>query len=78
MTQALTITARNAMALTGMSWKRVLTFARANDVPVYRLTERTTAVNAAAFVAALEHAQAAVRTTSPRKLDALDLLLLRD
>lgn len=69
---ALTITSRNCMAVTGMAWQRVLRFAREHDVPVLQLSARTTAINGAAFMAALERAGCAA---GARKPDALDVLL---
>ncbi len=75
MTSALTITRRNCMQVTGMSWRRVLDFARSHGVPVFNVSERTTAVHAGAFVAALERAKDVPRE---RELDALDMLLADD
>jgi hypothetical protein len=68
----LTITRKNCMECTGMAWPRVLRFAREHGVPVFTLSERTTAVHGAAFVAALERAGCVAAARQP---DALDLLL---
>jgi len=67
-----TITARNAMAATGMSWTRCIALARKHNVPVLHLSARTTAIPAALLMSAIERE---ARDTTPR--DATDELLIQ-
>lgn len=69
MTPAVTITARNALAATGMSWRRVRELAARHGVPIMQLSRRCLCVSAVAFAAAVDAEAAAV---APRPLSALD------
>jgi hypothetical protein len=69
---ALTISARNAMSVTGMSWARVLRLARRLEVPVLEVSRRTHLVPAAPLMEAI--AREATRVTPP--LDPVDQMLV--
>lgn len=56
---ALTVSASNCEAVTGMSWKWVQRFALAHDVPIYRIARRPL-IPAAQLAAAFERAAASV------------------
>lgn len=62
----LVITARNAMAATGMSWPRVKQIAREHGVPVWTIGARTSAIPAAAWLAAVAAHATPVAPTPPR------------
>ena len=62
---AITITSANCTAVTGMSWKWLRRFARANGVPVWRLSRRS-AIPARQLFEAME---AAAAEQEPATLD---------
>ncbi len=62
--QPIAVSCENCVAMTGMSWKWCVRFARANDVPLWRIGPRKHVIPAAPLAAALERAAVAQPPTS--------------
>ena len=56
---AIAISSANCVAVVGMSWSWCIRFARAHDVPIWRVGDRKQLINAHAFEAALARVAAA-------------------
>lgn len=69
---AIAVTSENAEAVCGMSWKWVLNFARANSVPVWRLSRKPIIPTAHLLAAMARAAEAAPALTEADELAALE------
>lgn len=66
---AIAISSINCVAVTGMSWSWCIRFARAHDVPIWRVGERKQLINAHAFETALARV-AADRALGPMTVES--------